>query len=73
MGLNDSYAHIRGQILLIDPLPPMNKVFSLLLQEERQREISYDVGILNHNTAALASKAVYNTQNRFGKPDMCKD
>ncbi len=32
MGLNDSYAHIRGQILLIDPMPPMNKVFSLLLQ-----------------------------------------
>jgi hypothetical protein len=74
MGLNNSYAHIRGQILLIDPLPPMNKVFSLLLlQEERQREISSDVGTLNHNTAALASKAVYNTQNRFGKPGMRKD
>jgi hypothetical protein len=73
MGLNDSYAHIRGQIILIDPLPPMNKVFSLLLQEERQREISSNVGILNHNTAALASKAVYNTHNRFGNPGMCKD
>jgi hypothetical protein len=27
MGLNESFSHIRGQILLIDPLPPMNKVF----------------------------------------------
>lgn len=23
MGLNDSYAHVRGQILLMDPLPPI--------------------------------------------------
>jgi hypothetical protein len=26
MGLHDSFSHIRGQILLIDPLPPINKV-----------------------------------------------
>ncbi|XP_041025357.1 uncharacterized protein LOC121265750 [Juglans microcarpa x Juglans regia] len=39
MGLNDSYSHIRGQILLIEPLPPINKVFSLVLQEEQQRDI----------------------------------
>ncbi|KAF5453072.1 hypothetical protein F2P56_028011 [Juglans regia] len=39
MGLNDSYSHVRGQIILIDPLPPMNKVFSLVLQEERQHDI----------------------------------
>lgn len=38
MGLNDTYSHIRGQILLIDPLPPLNKVFSLLTREERQRQ-----------------------------------
>ena len=31
MGLNDSYSHIRGQILLADPLPTINKVFSLIL------------------------------------------
>lgn len=36
MDLNDTYSHIRGQILLMDPLPPLNKVFSLLTQEERQ-------------------------------------
>ncbi|XP_042974719.1 uncharacterized protein LOC122306356 [Carya illinoinensis] len=34
MGLNDSYSHVTGQILLIEPLPPINKVFSLVLQEE---------------------------------------
>lgn len=36
MGLNDSFTHVRGQILLMDPI---NKVFSLILQEERQRTI----------------------------------
>jgi len=40
MGLNDSFSNIRGQILLIEPLPPINKVFSLVLQDERQREVS---------------------------------
>jgi len=56
MGLNDTFSHIRGQILLIDPLPPINKVFSLVLQEERQREASASVGYFNHTSAALLSK-----------------
>lgn len=40
MGLNDSYSHVRGQILLIESLPSINKVFLLNVQEERQRDIS---------------------------------
>jgi hypothetical protein len=35
-GLNDSFAVVKSQILLLDPLPPMNKVFSMVLQHERQ-------------------------------------
>jgi hypothetical protein len=53
MGLNESFSHIRGQILLLDPMPPINKVFSLVLQEERQRQIVPLVSSLNHNTAAM--------------------
>lgn len=26
MELNDTFAHVRGQILLLDPLPPINKI-----------------------------------------------
>ena len=37
MGLNDYYSAIRGQILLYEPLPDINKVLSLILQEEKQR------------------------------------
>lgn len=39
MGLNESYAQIRGQLLLMDPLPSIHKVFSLITQEERQRKV----------------------------------
>ena len=36
MGLNESYAQICTQILIMDPLPPITKVFALMVQEERQ-------------------------------------
>lgn len=29
-GFNDSFAHIRGQVLLLEPLPLINKVFPLI-------------------------------------------
>ena len=34
MGLNESYSQIQGQILLIDPLPSINMVYSMLIQDE---------------------------------------
>lgn len=40
MGLNDSFAQIRSHLLLLDPVPLISKVFSLILQEESQRSIS---------------------------------
>jgi hypothetical protein len=35
-GLNDDDSSIRSQILVKDMLPPLNRVFSLILQYERQ-------------------------------------
>ncbi|GMY21722.1 hypothetical protein FCV25MIE_16963 [Fagus crenata] len=37
LGLNDSFAQLRTQILAMEPLPPITKVFSILFQEEQQR------------------------------------
>lgn len=34
MGLNDSYAQIRAQNMMVDPLPVIAKVFSIVVQEE---------------------------------------
>jgi len=35
-GLNDLYGTVKTRILLMDPLPSINRVFSLVLQQERQ-------------------------------------
>lgn len=58
MGLNESYSHVKGQILLMDPLPPINKVFSLVVQHERQKEISDSLSMvsMNNNASALFTK-----------------
>ncbi|KAM1553294.1 hypothetical protein ACFX14_006272 [Malus domestica] len=40
MGLNESYAAVRGQILLIQPLPDTQKAYFLVLQQENQVEVS---------------------------------
>ncbi|MCH97694.1 integrase catalytic region [Trifolium medium] len=33
-GLNDSFSVVKTQVLLMDPLPTLNKVYSLVIQEE---------------------------------------
>ena len=40
MGLNDSYFAIRGQILLLQPLPSIGKIYAMILQEEKQRDLT---------------------------------
>lgn len=55
MGLNESYASVRGQILLMDPLPAVNKAYSLVLQDEKQRAVSTGKA-LAHEAAAFAVK-----------------
>ena len=39
MGLNDDYNSIRGNIIMMSPLPSISQVQSMLIQEEKQREI----------------------------------
>ena len=54
MGLNETYTTVKGQILLMDPIPSIGKVFSLLLQDEKQRKIGKKNTI---ESSALAVKA----------------
>ncbi|XP_042979866.1 uncharacterized protein LOC122310043 [Carya illinoinensis] len=37
LGLNDSFSQLRTQILAMETLPPITKIFSILFQEEQQR------------------------------------
>jgi len=39
MGLNESYSAIRGQILLMNPLPDVAKAYSSIIQEEKQESL----------------------------------
>lgn len=39
MGLSDGFSYVRGQILTMDLIPSITKVFSLVLQDEKHREI----------------------------------
>ena len=71
MGLNDSYAQVRAQILLMDPLPPINKVFSLLIQEERRCSVgnnsSPHVESSTLVTKVSSSLGIKNNKNSKGK------
>ncbi|KAL5769286.1 hypothetical protein ACOSQ2_016069 [Xanthoceras sorbifolium] len=40
MGLNESYNAIRGQILLMNPLPSIRQAYAYVCQEEKQRMLS---------------------------------
>ena len=61
MGLDESYVNIRGQILLMQPLPLVVKAYGIVRHEEKQRE-----GILpKPNTTSIFS--VYsNNQRNYG-------
>ena len=54
MGLNDDYNTIRGNILMMNPLPSIDQVYSMLIQEDKQREIKSS----GHFLADSASLAV---------------
>ncbi|PON94965.1 LOW QUALITY PROTEIN: hypothetical protein TorRG33x02_091640 [Trema orientale] len=55
MGLHDSFDQIRG-LLLMDPMPPINKVFALVSQDEHQRKVGIPASN-SSNTMAFATKA----------------
>lgn len=37
MGFNDNFEYVRSQIIMMQPTSPLDKVSSIILQEERQR------------------------------------
>ena len=39
MGLNESYTPVRANILIMKPLPTLSQLYSLLVQEENQRQV----------------------------------
>ena len=60
-GLNDSYSQVRTQILMMEPSPSIDKAFSLVIQEERQRYSGFNVVPLVESTTL----AVKNQGNSY--------
>ncbi|GKD30975.1 hypothetical protein Tco_1241753 [Tanacetum coccineum] len=66
MGLDECYSNIRGQILLMQPLPTTAKAYTMVRQEEKQRE-----GIAPKSTSSTilnSSTNRYNSQNNHSYP-----
>ncbi|XP_042487071.1 uncharacterized protein LOC122067307 [Macadamia integrifolia] len=66
LGLNDSYAAVCSQILLMDPLPSVNKAYSILLQEERQRTLHDSRSTMLDQVTMAVSRPPFALTSRFG-------
>ncbi|XP_051119610.1 uncharacterized protein LOC127243567 [Andrographis paniculata] len=65
-GLNDAYESLRGQILLMDPLPTMSRAYALLLEVEKQKELQIsEMEFANQNVNATEVKKT-TLNKRFG-------
>ncbi|GKU96826.1 hypothetical protein SLEP1_g10018 [Rubroshorea leprosula] len=74
MGLNENFSTMRSQILNMEPLPSLNKVYSMATKEEKQQMVSASRSPAIEATA-LAAKTSYNGRvSTSGKPrcDHCK-
>lgn len=51
VGLNDPYQNVRGNILMMKPLPSIDQAYCLLLQEEKQRGMTSFTHIVPQSAA----------------------
>ncbi|XP_060195546.1 uncharacterized protein LOC132624838 [Lycium barbarum] len=56
MGLNDTYSSARSNILMLKPLPNLNHAYSLLLQDENQRESYVNANGYTGSSSFMAGK-----------------
>ncbi|KAJ0028305.1 hypothetical protein Pint_35328 [Pistacia integerrima] len=62
-GCSDQFVVVRSQIMLMDPLPSINKFFSLVLQQERQ--MSLEVARVFVHKAAKENSQANKSQNTW--------
>ncbi|CAL5205598.1 unnamed protein product [Lathyrus oleraceus] len=70
-GLNDKFSHTKSQIMLMNPLPDIDTVFSMLIQQEREIEnfvidsIVNDAPDMNSSNALLANSYSGNFHGKY--------
>ncbi|XP_019225339.1 PREDICTED: uncharacterized protein LOC109206923 [Nicotiana attenuata] len=57
MGLNEVYTVVRGSILMMNPLPSLAQAFTILIQEEKQREMKPNNQLMIDPSALSANRA----------------
>ena len=82
MGLNDSYEQASGHILMMVPLPSLNKTYSILIERESQRTISQISSSANYselnamfttgnNTNAMIPRSRLYNNSRYDPNALC--
>lgn len=72
MGLHESFNSVRSQILAMDPLPPVNKAFSMILRVEKQRSVHTDLSspsTTSENNSVMLAKYVQKGNSGKKKKD----
>jgi hypothetical protein len=64
-GLNENFAVVKSQVLLMDPLPSLTKVFSLVLQHERHG------GFTPHDDSLISTNFVKTKGNSSSSGRQC--
>ena len=67
IGLNEEYHGVASQVLLMDHMPPINRVFSMVMQQERK--LQYDV-VSVQNTPLEDTTSLVNVVN--GQKQFCR-
>ncbi|KAK4381522.1 Retrovirus-related Pol polyprotein from transposon RE1 [Sesamum angolense] len=63
MGLNETFDGVRSQILVMEPLPHVDKAFSMVMRVERQRKVHMETAETGINNAMYARNG---DQERIG-------
>ncbi|XP_023530135.1 uncharacterized protein LOC111792783 [Cucurbita pepo subsp. pepo] len=69
MGLNQSYKTVRSNILMMSPLPNVRQAYSLLVQEEMQRQVTSEPTENFSIASAVQKKTIY---SKFAKDKKCE-
>ena len=72
-GLNDACSQVKTQILRMGPIPSIDKSFSLVIQEERQRALGFNVNpSVEFTTLAVKNQGFTKTSNFSGNAENVK-
>ncbi|XP_074346502.1 uncharacterized protein LOC141685288 [Apium graveolens] len=66
MGLSEQFTSVRGQILLMKPVPTLSQCYSILLQEETQRDVQHSSYMTGHSLAINVKNSYSGSQRKFG-------